>query len=391
MCIKIKDKKKILVVDDDNAQASTLTMLLETRGYHVSNVSSVEEMLEKVDNGFDLVLIDVNHPDRNGFDSCCKIREHSKINKIPVVILSAKLLKADIVEGLYLGADDYLTKPFEFEELVARIEALIRRSQVFNGNGKDNSGEEVIILELREIIENRQIQTFFQPIYKLKTFKVLGVEALTRPDTKSMLSNPELTFKMAIQFGCYQELEMLAWETAIHTASKFITKEKLFLNCNPYFVEGPNFLKMCSVFQEANINVSNVVLEITERSEVVDFKRFYRHLAQYKKLGFDFAVDDVGGGYASLQSIVETKPKVVKIDGKIIKGICGDQYKRSIVKFIVSFCRENNILSVAEGIETKEDLEAVISLDVEAAQGYYLSRPASEKNLKKMLIEECSL
>ena len=84
-----------------------------------------------------------------------------------------------------------------------------------------------------------------------------------------------------------------------------------------------------------------------------------------------------------MESIVETKPEVVKIDPHIILGIHADAFKQSVVRFIVSFCRENGIISIAEGIETKEDFETVKALGIDAGQGYYLYRPTPNPDLKK--------
>ena len=75
-------------------------------------------------------------------------------------------------------------------------------------------------------------------------------------------------------------------------------------------------------------------------------------------------VDDVGGGYASLEAIVETKPEVVKIDRHIVKNIANDHYKRSVVRFMTAFCKENDIFCIAEGLENKEDLAVVKEIGV---------------------------
>lgn len=385
------NKKKILVVDDDKSVSEMLKMLLETRGYKVSLAHNSKETFSLINEHTDLVLLDLVLPDEDGFDVCRRIREGEQSSNIPIIILSAKLLQADVIEGLYLGADDYLTKPFDFEELVARMEAVMRRSSIYKRRSNLQQGEDVIVRELREIIEKRQVRSFFQPIFKLDSFEILGVEALTRPETKSMLSNPELIFEMAIQFGFYQELEMLAWRSAIEAAALFLEEKKLFLNCNPYFVEGENFLSMQILFEQANIKESNVVLEITERSEIANFKLFYTHLLKCREMGFNFAVDDVGGGYASIQSIVETRPEIVKIDKQIVRGLSEDAYKRSVVRFIVSFCKENNILSVAEGIETREDFQAVRNLGIDSGQGYYLYRPTPKVDYEDMENEMKSL
>ena len=117
------------------------------------------------------------------------------------------------------------------------------------------------------------------------------------------------------------------------------------------------FERVKSIFEKFEISTKNVVLEITERSAISDFKIFYDKMKKYREYGFNFAVDDVGGGYASLESIVQTKPEVVKIDRHIISDVSKDAFKESIVRFIVSFCKENNIVSIAEGVETKEQVD----------------------------------
>jgi EAL domain-containing protein (putative c-di-GMP-specific phosphodiesterase class I) len=218
----------------------------------------------------------------------------------------------------------------------------------------------------------------------LEPFELLGLEVLSRPKTDGILSNPETLFKAAMQYGCYHNLEILSWKKALNYASQFLDTEKLFLNCNPYLVEGPKFLTVKSIFEQHKINVNNIVLEITERSAVTDYNNFYDQLNHYRQHGFKFAVDDVGGGYASLESIVKTRPEVVKIDRHIVTDLAKDEYKKSIVKFIVSFCKENKIFSIAEGIETQTDLETVINLGVDAGQGYYLYRPSPVINLQDM-------
>lgn len=378
--------KSILLVDDDESSSKILAMLLETRGYHVDIARSGEEAFQKVSHSTDLILLDLILPDQEGFEVCRQLKERQATHQIPIIIVSAKLLSGDIVEGLYLGADDYLTKPFECEELIARMEAVMRRRPLFPvGYHSSTTHEDSVVCEIRKIIDEGLIGAAFQPIYLLKPLKLFGFEALARPQTEmGLLANPELLFKAAMQFGFYQDLEILCWKKALEHASDYLTTQKLFLNCNPYLVEGSRFVVVKSLFEKSAIKTQNVFLEITERSAIIDFKAFYQYLTRYRQEGFNFVVDDVGGGYASLESIVETKPEAVKIDRHIINDLHNDAFKKSIVKFVVSFCRENAILSIAEGIETKKDFDTIVELGVDAAQGFYLYRPAPRIDLERM-------
>lgn len=379
------NKQRVLLVDDDQNVTQMLTMLLAVKGYEVIIASSGTQAIEMASSiNCDLILLDLILPDLEGFEVCRRLKEEKSTHHIPIIILSARYLFEDKVEGLYMGADDYLTKPFDHEELFARIEAVTRRRS-FLSLDHDNGDDRSLIFELRKILDGKLVVPFFQPIYLLKPFRLFGLEVLSRPNTQSVLTNPELLFRAALQFGCYCDLEIVVWQKALALLSKRLVYEKIFLNCNPYLLEGPTFLKIQSVFNEYQIARKNVILEITERSAISDFKIFYESLRNYREFGFQVAVDDVGGGYASLESIVELKPEVVKIDSHIVSNLKRDTFKQSIIKFLVSFCKERQVVSVAEGIETKEDLEAVMDLGVDAGQGYYLYRPTSLINLSEIL------
>lgn len=376
------NKKRILIVDDELNVRQMMSMMLETRGYEVHVAGSGEEAIEKATLKPDLILLDLILPDLEGFEVCRRIRERKHTRGIPIIIVSVKYLFEDKIEGLYLGADDYLTKPFEYEELFARMEAVLRRSLFFDESSEQ---KETIVLELKKIIKDQLIVPFYQPIFFLKPFRLFGFEALSRPPTTSILSNPDLLFKAALRFGLYFDLEILSWRKALQGLPKTLEKdERLFLNCNPYLVESPKFFKIKSMFEETKVDSKSIILEITERSVISDFAAFYKRLRFYRDYGFGIAIDDVGGGYASLESIVETRPTVVKIDTHLVHNIHDDPLKKSLIKFVVAFCRESNIISVAEGIETKQDLDTLMELGVDAGQGYLLCRPTATINLPEI-------
>lgn len=116
---------RILLVDDEVAIQRAVAPLLRSRGYDVDVVGTgVEAVTAVVDHAPDLIVLDLGLPDLEGTEVCRRIRKHSKA---PIIILSARGAEADKVAVLDLGADDYLTKPFGPEELVARIRVALRR------------------------------------------------------------------------------------------------------------------------------------------------------------------------------------------------------------------------------------------------------------------------
>ncbi len=119
--------KRILLVEDEPGLVLTLTDRLTSEGYQVESARDGEKGLERASSeAFDAIILDVMLPRKNGFDVCRDLRQRNVTT--PILMLTARGQVVDKVVGLKLGADDYLTKPFEMMELLARVEALLRRA-----------------------------------------------------------------------------------------------------------------------------------------------------------------------------------------------------------------------------------------------------------------------
>jgi two-component system, OmpR family, alkaline phosphatase synthesis response regulator PhoP len=119
----------ILYVEDEEALRMTVGDRLHNEGYTVEYATNGDEAFEKATlRGFDILLLDAMLPGRDGFSVCRDIRQAGLIT--PIIMLTARAQIADKVNGLKIGADDYLTKPFHMQELIARIEALLRRAPI---------------------------------------------------------------------------------------------------------------------------------------------------------------------------------------------------------------------------------------------------------------------
>ena len=122
--------KQILVVEDEEDILELVSFNLKKEGYQVRGVTSGEEALQEVRRKIpSLIILDLMLPGVDGFDVCKSLKNDPRTKAVPIVMLTARSEEADIVIGLELGADDYLTKPFSPKELIARVRAILRRSK----------------------------------------------------------------------------------------------------------------------------------------------------------------------------------------------------------------------------------------------------------------------
>lgn len=155
--------KHILIIDDDVELCELLEEYLSAEGFIISKVHDGLEGKNKVIKGnYDLVILDVMLPHMNGFDILRAIREHSLI---PVIMLTARGEEVDKIVGLEMGADDYLSKPFNARELLARIKAVFRRSEIKeilneNISKKINVGDICLDVNARTVKQNSNMLNF---------------------------------------------------------------------------------------------------------------------------------------------------------------------------------------------------------------------------------------
>jgi DNA-binding response OmpR family regulator len=133
-------EQTVLLVEDEEALCLTLTDRLRSEGYAVECARDGQDGLHKATNSaYDLILLDVMLPRKNGFEVCRDLRQAGLAT--PIIMLTARGETADKITGLKIGADDYVPKPFDMAELMARIEALLRRSQAKAGQDVFNFGK----------------------------------------------------------------------------------------------------------------------------------------------------------------------------------------------------------------------------------------------------------
>jgi EAL domain-containing protein (putative c-di-GMP-specific phosphodiesterase class I)/DNA-binding response OmpR family regulator len=272
--------------------------------------------------------------------------------------------------GLYVGYARIRYSPqVRLERLVYRA----LREAMSIASSREGEGAALLREQFRDIVNHQRIDTLYQPIVDLKTGRTFAYEALSRGPADSSFESPEVLFDYALKTDQVWNLERICMG---YSARRFVGKRDgmLFVNVETQLIHelksrGHDVLQPLLQIQ------NGVVLEITERAAIRDFNLFRESVSVLRGLGFKIAIDDAGSGYASLQSIAELRPNFLKISNYLVTGLHEDSIKRDVVEMLVKLAARIDAQTVAEGIETEEELDEVKRLGVTYGQGFLLGRP----------------
>lgn len=209
----------------------------------------------------------------------------------------------------------------------------------------------------------------YQPIFQINSHKILGFECLTRFHHEPQRT-PDIWFAEATQVGLGTELEIAVVRKALLALQYLPEDVYISLNVCPLnVVEGT----LPAVLE--NIPFDRMVLEVTEHTAIADYSKVTSALEPLRSRGLRLAVDDAGAGYANFRHILQLQPDLIKLDMQLIRNIDTSSKLRALATAFVSFAREVDAQVIAEGVETTLELESLIQLHVDNAQGYLLGRP----------------
>jgi EAL domain-containing protein (putative c-di-GMP-specific phosphodiesterase class I) len=232
--------------------------------------------------------------------------------------------------------------------------------------------------ELCAIIQEGRLTTHYQPIVDMDLGSIMGYEALTRGPKDTAFEVPKALFTFSEKSRLSGELDALCRRKALLNARGLDPEKKLFLNSLPETLGAPGLIEqsLTAVLEEVALQPHHLVLEITERTAIEDFEAFGRVLERLRRLGFLVAIDDVGTGYSSLQTISEVPADFLKIDMSLIKNIHQSLIKQDLVHSLLQVASRTRTRVIAEGIESAEEVRALRACGVRYGQGFYFARPA---------------
>ncbi len=229
-------------------------------------------------------------------------------------------------------------------------------------------------------LKRAEIKTVYQPIYDLEKKEIFGYEALSRGPAGTEIEEPLMLFSIADALDELSKLESIChWKALIGYKKIENTNNKfLFLNTSSKLLQIEDTRlneELIKVIEELSYSKERIVIELTERYAIKDFKSLKKNIEYLKEQGFLLSIDDVGVGYSSLHTLAELKPNFFKYDMILIRDIHKEPIKQRLLKMVLNFGESVNIPVIAEGLETQEEYDTLLKLGVKYAQGFYLSKP----------------
>ncbi|MDY7225398.1 EAL domain-containing protein [Hyalangium rubrum] len=225
-----------------------------------------------------------------------------------------------------------------------------------------------------------RIVSVFQPIVDLRSGAAIGYEVLSRGLGPAQVP-PQVLFGRARVEGVTWELERACWTAALRRISTLPATDRtvpFFFNVGPDVLSDPRFQdgSTLELLARHGIHPRELVLEITETSVIDDSEQLQRLSRELREHGFGVALDDFGAGHSGLVTLVHSEPQFIKLDQALVRGIHQHRYRQHLVKALVDFAASVSATLIAEGIETWEELNVLMTLGIRYVQGFLVARPA---------------
>jgi EAL domain-containing protein (putative c-di-GMP-specific phosphodiesterase class I) len=369
---------RVLLVDDDPAQLRGFAVALGGRGFEVTTCLNGTTALASVRTALvDVIVTDITLPDLDGLQL---IRELRRIDlDVPIILITGQPAVETAVKAVEYGAHRYLSKPVPVDRLVETIERAAHVGQIARNRraAAKEFGDAERLAGDRAGVEANFAQALsslwvaYQPIITTQG-ALFGFEAFLRTDDR-LFPSPPAMFAAAESLHRLAELSLAVRNRAVDALSSAPEGSSLFLNVHPADLLDPSLREPSGAFAAY---AERIVLEITERARLIEVPDSNAVIASLRKRGFRIAVDDLGSGYAGLNSFASLEPDIVKLDMMLVRGVETSRTRQRLIQSVCRLCKDMNIQVVAEGVETSEEESTLISLGCGLLQGFRYARPA---------------
>jgi EAL domain-containing protein (putative c-di-GMP-specific phosphodiesterase class I) len=369
---------RALVVDDDDAILRVHARALTSKGFRVETAPNGEAAVKALQGqSFDVILSDIDMPGMSGIQLLERIRAHDL--DVPVIMVTGAPSVDTAAAALEHGALRYLQKPVELQVLVKAAEDAVRlhrlasakRQALDLAGGPDRFiGDQAgLAASFGRALDS--LYMAYQPIVSWSGRSVFAYEALLR-SREPLLPHPQAVLDAAERLDRVHELGRKIRTMAVEPLARLPKDVILFVNLHPNdLLDEELFATNTPLAAVAD----RVVLEITERASLHRFHDVGGLIGRLRTIGFRIALDDLGAGYAGLTSFALLEPNVVKLDMALVRDIHKEPTKRTLVRTMISMCKEMDLLVTGEGVETAEERDELAQAGCDLMQGYLFAKP----------------
>jgi EAL domain-containing protein (putative c-di-GMP-specific phosphodiesterase class I) len=226
----------------------------------------------------------------------------------------------------------------------------------------------------RTLRSGKGFRALSHPIYRLNDEKIVGYEMLSRGPA-GPLEIPEIFFRVSMENKVLTEVDLHCMQRCIESASTMDSELWFHVNLYPSTVAETSPEKLLGFFPK-DVKNWKFCIEIVEDQQVSDMEKLASTTSKLKKAGVKLAIDDVGFGASTLESLIVLEPDILKIDRRYVSGVAGDTRRERYLLRLIKVARALGAELVAEGIETRADLELMLEVGVEYGQGYLWGPPS---------------
>ncbi len=389
-----------MVIDDDAARAGALIALLQARGLHnvygIADAVGALDLVAEIDP--ELVLLDLQMSGVDGYELLAGLRERAGGSYLPVLVLTGDRRHQTINRALDLGARDFVTEPVDSDEITLRVRNLLETKELHTtlrhhnvalraqlGDFERATGyrmdmRETVRARIDAVLRDRDLEMVFQPIVQMPGDRVVGCEALARFHQLPQ-QGPERWFAEAERVGRGTDLELLAATKALDRLQDLPPSMFMSVNVSASTALAPELHHLLE-----DVDGERVVLELTEHVPVEDYQAVNAGLSDLRQRGVRLASDDTGAGYAGFRHLLGLSPDIIKLDISLARDIDQDPVRRALAGALVAFAHDVDAQVIAEGVETKGELETLEALNVPWLQGFHLGRPGGLDDVAELAL-----
>jgi EAL domain-containing protein (putative c-di-GMP-specific phosphodiesterase class I) len=372
------NRPRILVVDDDDQVLGLHELALKEHGYHVEtalNGLAALQVLQRM--SFDVILSDIDMPHMDGIQLLERVRAEDL--DVPILLITGRPSVDTAIQAIEQGALRYLVKPVTIQALLKVVADAVRLHKIATAKRQAlelAGGVDRFIGDHAGLASSfgralNSLHMAYQPIISWSNKSVFAYEALLRSKEAS-LPHPGAILDAAERLGRLHDLGRNIRKAAAEPLDALPREVILFVNVHPMDLLDDRLFAGDGPLAAA---ATRIVLEITERAPLERIRDIRGRLTSLREMGFRIALDDLGAGYAGLTSFALLEPEFVKLDMALVRNIDQQPSKQTVVRTMVSMCKELGMIVTAEGIETAEEREELLRLGCDLMQGYLFSRP----------------